>query len=543
MIEFNTHPDRYRHWRLTFSGPVARLEMAVDPEHPFVPGKYELKLNSYDLAVDIELQDAVQRVRFEHPETKVLVITSGRERVFCAGANIPMLATSTHAFKVNFCKFTNETRLALEDLSRTSGIATIAALNGTSAGGGYELAIACDEIYLVDDGNSVVSLPEVALLGVLPGTGGLTRLVDKRKIRRDQADLFSTLAEGVKGKKAKAWNLIDDYFPKSKFEERVQARALALAAAAPDRKGRGMELHPVVPDVEGSVYVYEHVRLEIDGEGRLARLIVTAPKTPQPRTPEEYAAAGDRAFAVRAFRELDDAILRLRLEHPKVGLVLLRTEGSIDAVLAVERDLAAHRQHWLVREIVAQMARVLRRYELTAKSFFALADQGSCFAGTLLELALAGDRIYALDTPETPVELAVGPLSAGDLPMSHGLSRLHSRFLRTPEHALRLAAEMPRLDAAAANDEGLVTVLADAIDWDDEVRLAIEERLSLSPDALTGMEASLRFGGAETCDSKIFGRLSAWQNWIFIRPNAAGPEGALTRYGQPEPARFDWSRT
>ncbi|MEZ5966338.1 MAG: 2,3-epoxybenzoyl-CoA dihydrolase [Planctomycetota bacterium] len=543
MIDFNAHPDRYHHWRLTFDGPVARLEMVVDPDHPFAPGKYELKLNSYDLGVDIELQDAVQRVRFEHPETKVLVVTSGRDRVFCAGANIPMLATSPHAFKVNFCKFTNETRLSLEDASRTSGIKTIAALNGTSAGGGYELAISCDEIYLVDDGNSVVSLPEVPLLGVLPGTGGLTRLVDKRKIRRDQADMFSTLAEGVKGKRAKAWSLIDDYFPKSRFAEKVQERALALAKAAPDKAGPGIQLRPIEPQVDGNTYAYEFVRLEVDPEQRLARLTVTAPSTPQPTTPAQYASVGDQAWAVKAFRELDDALLHLRFEHSKIGLVLLHTRGDIDAVLAVEKNLVAHQDHWLVREVIALMARVLRRYELTAKSFFALAEQGSCFAGSLLELALAGDRIYALDDPDQPVELAVGPMSGGALPMSHGLTRLQSRFLRTPAQADKLAKEMPRLDAAAANDEGLVTVLADAIDWDDEVRLAIEERLSLSPDALTGMEASLRFGGAETCDSKIFGRLSAWQNWIFIRPNAVGPEGALTRYGQPEPARFDWSRT
>jgi benzoyl-CoA-dihydrodiol lyase len=553
MIDFNTHPERYRHWRLSCDGPVARLEMAVDPEHAFVPDKYELKLNSYDLGVDIELQDAVQRVRFEHPEVKVLVVTSGRDRVFCAGANIPMLATSTHSFKVNFCKFTNETRLSLEDASRISGIKSIAALNGTAAGGGYELAIACDEIYLVDDGNSVVSLPEVALLGVLPGTGGLTRLVDKRKIRRDQADMFSTLAEGVKGKKAKAWNLIDDFYPKSKFAEKIAARALALSKTVPeqkrpdqkgpDKKGPGIKLSPVTPKVDGSTYAYEFVHLELDPEQRLAKLTITAPSTPQPATPEQYAAAGDRAWAIKAFRELDDALLHLRFEQGKIGLVLLHTRGSADAVLAVEKHLLAHQDHWLVREIIALMARVCRRYELTAKSFFALADKGSCFAGSLLELALAGDRIYALDDPDQPVELAVGPLSAGALPMSNGLTRLHSRFLRTPNQADKLAKEMPRLDAAAANDAGLVTVLADSIDWDDEVRLAIEERLSLSPDALTGMEASLRFGGAETCDSKIFGRLSAWQNWIFIRPNAVGPEGALTRYGQPEPARFDWSRT
>ena len=548
MIDFNTHPDRYRHWRLSFDGPLARLALAVDPDAPFTADKYELKLNSYDLGVDIELQDAVQRVRFEHPEVKVVVVTSDNERVFCAGANIPMLATSAHAFKVNFCKFTNETRLSIEDASQRSGIKFVAALNGIAAGGGYELAIACDEIYLVDDGNSAVSLPEVPLLGVLPGTGGLTRLVDKRKIRRDLADMFSTLAEGVRGKKAKAWKLIDDYFPKSKFEEKVRERALAIAKAAPEKKGKGVVLSPVAPKissgtVEGDTWTYEHVTVVLDAERRLATLTMRGPNGKQPVTPAEFHAAGDTCWAIQAFRELDDALCHLRFEQGKLGLVLLHTEGTADAILAVEKALHQHRGEWLVDEITALWARVLRRYELTAKSLFAIAGAKSCFAGPFLELALASDRIYALDDPDHPVEFAVGPLSAGVLPMSHGLTRLQSRFLADPAQAEKLQKEQPRLDAAAAFEAGLVTVLADDIDWDDEVRLAIEERVSMSPDALTGMEASLRFGGAETCDSKIFGRLSAWQNWIFIRPNAVGPEGALTRYGQPEPARFDWSRT
>ena len=543
MIDFNTHPDRYRHWRLSFDGPIARLALAVDPDAPFTPDKYELKLNSYDLGVDIELQDAVQRVRFEHPEVKVVVVTSDNERVFCAGANIPMLATSAHAFKVNFCKFTNETRLSIEDASRCSGIKFVAALNGIAAGGGYELAIACDEIYLVDDGNSAVSLPEVPLLGVLPGTGGLTRLVDKRKIRRDLADMFSTLAEGVKGKKAKAWKLIDDYFPKSKFEAKVRERALAIASAAPEKNGKGVVLSPVEAKVDGDTWTYEHVTVVLDAERRLATLTMRGPSGKQPATPAEFHAAGDACWAIQAFRELDDALCHLRFEQGKLGLVLLHTEGAADAVLAVEKTLHEHRGEWLVDEIIALWARVLRRYELTAKSLFAIAGAESCFAGPFLELALAGDRIYALDDPDHPVEFAIGPLAAGDLPMSHGLTRLQSRFLADPAQAEKLQKEQPRLDAAAASEAGLVTVLADDIDWDDEVRLAIEERVSMSPDALTGMEASLRFGGAETCDSKIFGRLSAWQNWIFIRPNAVGPEGALTRYGEPEPARFDWSRT
>jgi benzoyl-CoA-dihydrodiol lyase len=547
MIDFNRHPDSYHHWKLTTDGPVARLALRVDPAHPFAPG-YELKLNSYDLGVDLELQDAVQRIRFEHPEVAVVVVTSDAERVCCAGANIPMLATSTHPFKVNFCKLTNETRCSLEDASRGSGIRWIAAVNGPCAGGGYELAIACDEIYLVDDGNSAVSLPEVSLLGVLPGTGGLTRLVDKRKIRRDRADVFATLAEGLKGKRAKQWGLIDDFFPRSKFDEQVAARAAALAAAQPERAeraGRGIRLSPIAPRLaeDGLAYEYEHVTLSFDAARRTAVLEVRGPRGSQPRAPEEYERAGDSCWALRAFRELDDALCQLRFGHHEYGLVLLRTRGDAAALAAVEDSLLAHRDHWLVREILLHMARVLRRYELTARSFFALADADSCMAGVLLELALAGDRIYALDDPDHPVRFAVGPLSAGALPMANGLTRLQSRFLADPGHAETLARERPAVDAASADELGLVTVLADDIDWDDEVRIAIEERASLSPDALTGMEASLRWGGAETCDSKIFGRLSAWQNWIFSRPNAVGEEGALVCYGKPQTARFDWRRT
>ncbi len=552
MIDFNAQPDRYKHWSLTFDGPVARLDLNVDPEHPLRPG-YELKLNSYDLAVDIELQDAIQRIRFEHPEVKVVQISSGVERVFCAGANIGMLGSSGHPFKVNFCKFTNETRCSIEDASQHSGIQFVAALNGTCAGGGYELALACDEIYLVDDGNSAVSLPEVSLLGVLPGTGGLTRLVDKRKVRRDYADMFSTLAEGVKGRRAKKWDLIDDTFPKSKFQDRVAARGQELAQSLPDKQGdtsRGMTLGPIhakVSEEENKTrYAYEHVTLTVDQDTRLATLVLEPPKGSQPRNPDEYFEVGDRAWAIRCFRELDDALLHLRFEHERNGLILLKTVGGssgIETLLAVERNLAEHKDHWLTNEIILQIARVLRRYELSARSLFALAERDSCFAGAFLELALAGDRFYVLDDPESPVEVAVGPLSNGLLPMSNGLTRLQSRFLKDPSRATKLATEQPRVPAEEADELGLVTALIDDLDWEDDVRIAIEERASLSPDALTGMEASLRFGGAETCDSKIFGRLSAWQNWIFTRPNATGEEGALTRYGQPEPARFDWRRT
>ena len=542
MIQFNTSPALYKHWKLSFDGPIAHLDMDVSDEHPFRDG-YELKLNSYDLGVDIELADSIQRIRFEHPEVKVVVIGSAIERVFCAGANIPMLGSSTHAFKVNFCKFTNETRLSIEDASRHSGIKFIAALNGTCAGGGYELALAADEIYLIDDGNSAVSLPEVPLLGVLPGTGGLTRVVDKRKVRRDRADVFSTLEEGMKGKKAKAWGFIDDTFPKSKFDEKIQERANAIAEATPTKADAGIELGPIEAEIDGDTWKYQHVTVEIDPAARVVNLTLHAPTTPQPQNGDEYFAAGDSCWALRCFRELDDALLHLRLEREECGLIVLRTRGDIDAILDAEKNLFANKDHWLVNEIIQQIARTLRRYELTARSLFALAGAGSCFAGTFLELAITSDRIYMLDDPDNAVEMAVGPLSDGILPMSNGLTRLQSRFLADPDHAAKLAKEQPRVDAPDADELGLVTVLGDEFDFEDDARIAIEERASLSPDALTGMEASLRFAGAETCDSKIFGRLSAWQNWIFIRPNATGEEGALTRFGQPEQASFDWRRT
>ena len=546
MIEFNTHPDRYRHWALRIDGPVARLELRVDAEHPFGEG-YELKLNSYDLGVDIELQDAVQRVRFEHPEVGVVVVTSALDRVFCAGANIGMLASSSHPFKVNFCKFTNETRLSIEDASRVSKIKFLAAVNGPCAGGGYELAIACDEIHLVDDNSSAVSLPEVPLLGVLPGTGGLTRLVDKRKVRRDLADVFSTLAEGVRGKRAKKWGLVDAAWPRSRFGEKVAERAAELAAAGEKRSDRKpMTLPPIERAVatEGTTtsYGYRFVDLVIETEARSATITVRGPDAPQPKTVAEFEGAGAEAWVIRAFRELDDALLQLRFEHDSVSLVLLHTRGSIDAVLEAETALiACAGDHWLCREIVAHMARVLRRYELTARSFFALVDRDSAFGGVLFELALAGDRIYGLDVEGT--EIAIGPASNGALPMTHGLTRLQSRFLGDPAQAVRLARELPRLSIADADAERLLTFLVEDIDWEDDVRIAVEERASMSPDALTGMEASLRFGGAENCDSKIFGRLSAWQNWIFTRPNATGERGALVSYGKPETAAFDWRRT
>ncbi|MHC5066940.1 MAG: 2,3-epoxybenzoyl-CoA dihydrolase [Planctomycetota bacterium] len=543
MIDFNRHPSSYRHWQLRCEGSVARLDLAVDSEYPYAEG-YELKMNSYDLGVDMELADAVQRLRFEHPEIKVVVISSAAERVFCAGANIPMLAGATHAFKVNFCKFTNETRLSIEDASEHSGLRFVAAVNGACAGGGYELAIACDEIYLVNDNSSTVSLPEVPLLGVLPGTGGLTRLVDKRMIRRDRADVFSTLAEGLRGKRAKTWGLIDDTWPKSKFAEKVDARASALADELPDKSpGKGIELGPIQAREADDGFSYEFVRVRLEESKRTATLSLQAPTTAQPKTAEEFSAAGDSCWLIQCFRELDDAICQLRFGYPEIGIILLETRGEMDAILAAEEGLLASQDSWLAREIKFLLARVLRRFELTARSLFALVDQGSAFAGLFLELALACDRIYVLDDPDKPVEMAIGPLSDGQLPMSNGLTRLQSRFLSEPETAARLAGEMPRLTAVEADEQGLATFLVEDLDWEDDVRIAIEERASLSPDALTGMEASLRFGGAETCESKIFGRLSAWQNWIFIRPNATGERGALASYGKPEAAKFDWRRT
>jgi benzoyl-CoA-dihydrodiol lyase len=504
---------------------------------------YKLKLNSYDLGVDIELADAVQRLRFEHPEVKVVVVTSLKPRIFCAGANIYMLGTSSHAFKVNFCKFTNETRCALEDASVHSGQKYLAALNGTASGGGYELAIACDEIYLVDDGNSAVSLPEVPLLGVLPGTGGLTRLVDKRKVRRDRADVFSTLAEGLKAKRAREWSLIDGHFPTSKFQEGVEARVRELAAREGEPKGPGVRLRPLEVEATEGGREYEYVSLRLNREGRYADLTVRGPGGNLPADAEGIHALGDAYWPLRAYRELDDALLHLRVNELEIGLVCLRTEGDIDRVLEVDRVLTANRDHWLVREIILHMARVLRRLDLTAKSFFALVEPGSCFAGNLLELLLASDRSYMLNDPDQKVELAVSELNAGALRMSNGLTRLQSRFLAEPGRADAVLAHEGRFDTDGAEEAGLVTFAPDDLDWEDEVRVAIEERTSLSPDALTGMEASLRFAGPETLDTKIYGRLTAWQNWIFQRPNAVGPQGALTNYGKPTQPQFDYKRT
>ncbi|CAN5813125.1 2,3-epoxybenzoyl-CoA dihydrolase [soil metagenome] len=542
-VTFERSPETYHHWKLAFDGPVATLSMDVQEDAGLSPD-YRLKLNSYDLGVDIELADAIQRIRFEHPEVHSVVITSLKERIFCAGANIFMLRGSTHNWKVNFCKFTNETRLAMEDASEHSGIKFLAALNGICAGGGYELALACDEIILVDDGNSAVSLPETPLLAVLPGTGGLTRVVDKRKVRRDLADFFSTIAEGVRGKRAVEWRLVDAVHPTSQFKERVAQRAKELAAQSNrPASGPGITLGPLNAEVSDDAVKYSAVSLEIDRARRVATLTVSAPTEAQATTPEAILAAGDQFWPLRAFRELDDALLRLRLNEPLIGTIVLKTAGDAAAVLAVDETLLQHRDHWAVREIIHFMKRTLKRVDLTSRSFFALIEPGSCFAGSLFELTIAADRSYMLDDPDQPNTIALSGMNAGPLPMSNGITRLQTRFLGTPERVDEVLAEKEPFDAQATMDAGLVSFAPDELDWDDEVRLAVEGRAAFSPDALTGMEANLRFAGPETMETKIFGRLTAWQNWIFIRPNAVGEQGALTAYGTQKRPEFDFNRT
>jgi benzoyl-CoA-dihydrodiol lyase len=542
-VSFDTSPERYRHWKLSLDGPVATLSMDVQEDAGLSPD-YKLKLNSYDLGVDVELADAIQRLRFEHPEVHAVVITSFKERVFCAGANIFMLRGSTHAWKVNFCKFTNETRLAMEDASRYSGIKFLAALNGICAGGGYELALACDEIILVDDGNSAVSLPETPLLGVLPGTGGLTRVVDKRMVRRDLADVFGTVAEGVKGKRAVEWRLVDAVYPTSQFKQRVATRAQELASRS-DRpaSGPGITLTPLRPEITGTSVTYSSVALEIDREKRMATLTVTGPGANQPSTPAEIQAAGDQFWALRAFRELDDALLRLRIVEPLIGTIVVKTRGDQPAMLALDATLLAHQDHWLVREIIHFMKRTLKRMDLTSRSFFAFIEPGSCFAGSLFELALAADRSYMLDDPDQDNTISLSSMNGDLLKMSNGLTRLETRFLAEPDRVTDLLAAGGVLTSAEALEAGLVSFAPDELDWDDEIRLAVESRAALSPDALTGMEANLRFAGPETMETKIFGRLTAWQNWIFIRPNAVGEKGALTAYGSQSRPEFDYNRT
>jgi len=542
-VVFETHPASYRHWRLSIDGPVATLGMDVR-EDAGLRDDYRLKLNSYDLGVDIELADAIQRIRFEHPDVRTVVITSVKERIFCAGANIFMLGGSSHGFKVNFCKFTNETRLAIEDASARSGITFIAAVNGICAGGGYELALACDEILLVDDGSTTVSLPETPLLGVLPGTGGLTRVVDKRKVRRDLADVFSTVAEGVKGKRAVEWGLVDAAYPTSRFPAAVAERATQLAATS-DRPvgGRGIELAPLHPCVEPDAVVYRYVSLAFDRAQRIAALTVRGPDITQPDSPERIVEAGDQFWPLRAFRELDDALLRLRFNEPEIGTVVVRTTGDVALLTGIDRTLDRHRDDWLVREVIHLIKRTLKRLDLTPRSFIASIEPGSAFAGTLFELALAADRSYMLDDPERPNTIGLSAMNRDSYPMSNGLSRLASRFLGEPHRVDEALAHEGAFDAQEALAAGLVTFAPDDLDWEAEVRMAIEERAALSPDALTAMEANYRFVGPETMETKIFARLTAWQNWIFQRPNAVGERGALKSYGREGRAEFDWKRT
>jgi benzoyl-CoA-dihydrodiol lyase len=525
MISFDTQPDRYNHWKLGFDGPVATLTLDIAEDKPLVPG-YKLKLNSYDLGVDIELADALNRIRFEHPEVKAVVITSGKSRMFCSGANIYMLGHSSHAWKVNFCKFTNETRNGIEDASAYSGLKFIAALNGTTAGGGYELALACDEIAMIDDRSSTVSLPEVPLLGVLPGTGGLTRLVDKRKVRRDLADVFCTTAEGVRADRARQWRLVDHMEKPQKFAEMVKARALELAKLSDRPGGQGVALTEL-----GSNRLID---VSLDAQRRTATITVKGPEAVKLERSADW-------YPLRLARELDRAILDLRHNHLDIGLWVLKSSGNLQAVLEMDSLLEKNKTDWFVRETIGYLRRTLSRLDLSSRSIFAIIEKGSCFAGTLMELVLAADRSYMLDVPGDEMSgprIALSPMNFGAYPMANGRSRLETHF----------CGEVPSLpkneaiDTGKARDLGLVTSTPDDIDWDDEVRIAIEERASLSPDALTGMEASLRFAGPETMATRVFGRLTAWQNWIFNRPNAVGDQGALKVYGTGAKAKFNWER-
>lgn len=539
-VEAQTEPARYKHWKLSVSGGVATLTLDVQESGGLRPG-YELKLNSYDLGVDIELADAVNRLRFEHPEVSVVVVTSGKRNVFCAGANIFMLGGSSHPFKVNFCKYTNETRLAMEEAAAESGQRYIAALNGTCSGGGYELALACEEIHLIDDRSSAVSLPEVPYLGVLPGTGGLTRLVDKRRVRRDLADVFSTLAEGVKGKRALEWKLVDGIHAPSAWQTAIERRVAALKQERPGLKG--ITLEPLRKKITETTIEYSHLRVDLDPKRRVGTLTIQGPDAVPPLPPDP-AQLGCRWYPLALFRELDDALVELRFNYEEIGVLLVKSVGDLGRVLDVDAQLRERPEHWFLREVRLFIRRTLKRLDLTARSFFTLVEPGSCFGGFLYEVALAGDRIYMLHDAEGKANIALTPSNAGLFPMGNGLGRLEQRFLDNPRHAAALVqSPAATYGAEAALEAGLVTSAPDALDWDDEVRVAVEERASLSPDALTGMEANLRFAGPETLETKIFARLSAWQNWIFTRPNATGEKGALTLYGKPQTAEFDRRRT
>ncbi len=547
-IDFLTEPARYRHWQLTIDGEVASLVMDVDEKAALFEG-YDLKLNSYDLGVDIELADAIERLRFEHPQARVVVLRSAKPRVFCAGANIRMLAGASHAHKVNFCKFTNETRNGIEDLSENSGLKSICAINGTAAGGGYELALATDHIMLIDDGTAAVSLPELPLLAVLPGTGGLTRVADKRKVRRDHADVFCTTEEGVKGKRALEWRLVDDVVPGSRFDETVAARAREFAAKSPrNGAGAGIKLTPLARTFAADGVDYGALSVEFQRAARIAAVTLRGPAAPPPNSAAAMAALGAAFWPLQLARELDDAILHIRLNELDVAAIVFKSSGDPGQVLAYDRFLDANKDHWLAREIRLLWKRVLKRVDLTSRSLVTLIEPGSCFAGTLAELPFASDRSYMLiglrdGDNKPPAAIALADVNFGAYPMSHGLSRLGCRFLANPADLDAAKAERGKmLDAATAARLGLVTFALDDIDWDDEVRVFLEERASFSPDALTGLEANLRFAGPETMESKIFARLTAWQNWIFQRPNAIGEDGALKRYGTGQKPVFDTKR-
>ena len=545
LVDFETDPSRYQHWQFKFDGLVATLVMDTKEDGGIRPG-YKLKLNSYDLGVDIELHDALQRLRFEHPEVRAVVITSLRPRVFCSGANIYMLGSSSHAWKVNFCKFTNETRNGIEDASRNSGIKFLAACNGTTAGGGYELALACDEIILIDDRSSAVSLPEVPLLGVLPGTGGLTRVIDKRKVRRDLADIFCTVPEGIQGQRAKEWRLVDDVVKPAQWNDHIQRRAQELAAQS-DRpqNDSGVKLTPLKRTIDERGYHYEYVDVTFDRDARTATITVRAPESVSAKTLDQIKKAGASWWPLQMARELDDAILSLRTNELELGLWILKTGGNADAVLEIDRQLIEHRGNWFVREVINMLRRTLNRLDVASRSMYAVIEEGSCFAGTLMELALACDRSYMLNNPDRPQAtfLALSEMNFGPLESVSGVSRIASRFYGDQQTIEKLRSLIgKRLSPDESVEHGLVTAAPDDLDWTDELRLAIESRVALSPDALTGLEANLRFSKPESMLARVFGRLSAWQNWIFIRPNAVGATGALKVYGTGSKAKFNWER-
>ena len=546
LVSFATHPAKYQHWTLLVEGDVAKLKLDINEDGGIKPG-YKLKLNSYDLGVDIELHDAINRIRFEHPSVKVVVFESAKEKIWCSGANIYMLGLSSHGWKVNFCKFTNETRNGLEDSSRHDGLKAIASVTGACAGGGYELALACDRIIMVDDRSSTVSLPEVPLLGVLPGTGGLTRVTDKRKVRRDLADMFSLTSEGVRADRAKDWKLIDAHAKPQQFGQLLATEIEALCAASTrGTASKGIELTALKPLIDDSGYHYSTVDALVDRSSRIVTLTVHAPATAIESTPEAIEAAGANWYPLKLQRELDDAILNLRTNELEAGTWVIKTRGDAAQVMNMDRVLATLKDHWLVKETTGALRRTLARLDVTSRSLIALVDEGSCFAGTFYELALSCDRIYMLDLPDSPdaaPALQLSPANFGWFPAVNGLSRLQTRFYEDSVviNELKDLGDSP-MRAAQALALGLVTLSPDDIDWDDEIRIMLEERASMSPDAMTGLEASLRFPGKETMETRIFGRLSAWQNWIFIRPNAVGEDGALKLFGTGKKAKFDWKR-